>query len=632
MTVPPGIGQQFTCKFTSLMNFAQLRAELPLNGLTFSKTLNAPGAWQATLPVEDLGIRRSAWQEATAVNRTALWVDVGGALLYGGMVQQRKYTMSTGQLTLSGNDFCGYLSQRLQANDYKEYRSWATTGASALEIANTVISQALERAYSIPIRTAVSAVGPEKRYWITFSAPETQQQTVASILSQLQELGYLTGIDYACDVAFSAKGVPEATITLSYPRRGSGTPVVIDLSGATELEYDEDGTQQADRIVEQAGATIDRTGAGQWAPTRDAGYPLLEAEVSHTALAPSEATAAVLRAYVEGSLAARAYPLTAPVVTLPMFGSPSIFELNVGDDVILRIPKVAGAQPLTNPRFPEGLEAPFRIVRIDCEVPDQGVPTMALTLNIPLGLAPAEPPELDREAKEAKEKEELEKREKEKKEQEEKEAEAKKEAEEKEKEAIEKEEAENLEKAEEAEAIAKEAEEAAAIAKTEAEAEGNARKEKEAQKAKEEAEAIKHKAEKHRIKIKGRKEGKGKGKHKAEVEREKEEVGGIKEEAERSKVGAEIIKLPSGGSYRLKIITNTAGEESATGVVQEVEGPGLVTIILLNEFAINIKVDGKLLLSRTLKANSSVTFMVEKKYSVAGGGNILGFYQPVAVV
>jgi hypothetical protein len=113
------------------------------------------------------------------------------------------------------------------------------------------------------------------------------------------------------------------------------------------------------------------------------------------ALAPSDDPGAMLTAFLHGLLAVSAYPLLAPVVTLPMFGAAeggagglSIFDLTVGDDVVLRIPRAIGELPSNNPRFPNGLpetnaQVFFRITRIDCEVPDDGVPVMKLTLNLP---------------------------------------------------------------------------------------------------------------------------------------------------------------------------------------------------------------------------------------------------------
>jgi hypothetical protein len=383
-----------TYKFTDLFKFRTL-AELPLNAVTFSKCVNAAGPWAATLNIEDLQVQRSNWLAATDENKTALWVDIDGTLVYGGICQNRKYTLSKGQVALSGTDFCGYTSQRRQAANYTRYtdpegHKWSTKpGAAVLRIAYYVLKQAFEKKYSIPIRVVTEGVTPEE-YWQTFSAPIEQQKTLAAILSELQGLGYLVGIDYACDVFFE-NGRPVAQITLSYPRRG-GDATTLEVSSLTELEYDGDGSGQGNIIAELAGGTSARTYEVEWKKALEEGYPLYELVESHSSTSDSEESANFLAAYAAGDLSMYAYPTTAPVATLPLFGTPSIFDLTVGADTTLLIPKVAGAQPGSNPRFPEGLKYLFRSSRIDVTIPDEGVPTMALTLNTLPNLFPVQPP------------------------------------------------------------------------------------------------------------------------------------------------------------------------------------------------------------------------------------------------
>jgi hypothetical protein len=395
------IDPRITCRFAGLLSFSPI-ADLPLNGLSFSKVLNGVGPWAGSLPVEDPDVRGTAWINATAPNLTSMWVDIDETLVYGGRSLSRQYQLSAGKVALGGTDFCGYFAQRLQAKDYTAYldpdgHAWATTGAPALRIAYYVLSQALAKRFSIPIKIVASGAEAGVGFWLTISMPGAQQQTLASILSQMQELGYMVGIDYAQDVAY-VEGKLTATCTLSYPRRGSeAEPLTIDLSQALDLQYDEDGTEQADRVVVQAGATRVRSKGDVWGPSQVAGYPLLETQVSHTALAPLQKgiEGAALAAYVSGELTTKAYPLVAPTVTLPMFGEPSILELDVGQEVYLESPKGEGDLPPDNPRFPNGLKQLFRIVRIDCSVPDEGVPTMTLTLNIPAFQTPVEPPETE---------------------------------------------------------------------------------------------------------------------------------------------------------------------------------------------------------------------------------------------
>jgi hypothetical protein len=404
--VPAGVDHSVTYKFTDIFRFDQLLAELPLaDTTTFSLVTNGTGPWAGTLDIEDLQVQESNWIRATQKWRAAMWVDIDGQLVYGGPVTGRKYDEVTGKVSLSGSDFCVYLSQRVQAVDYKEYTDpeghkwWEDPGAPVPRIAYYLLKQALEKQYSVPIDIAVDETVVDEEYWITFVAPITQQQYLASMLTQLQQLGYLVGVDYAADVEYVA-GVPSVTITLSYPRRGSTTslPVIETSAPAGSMEYDEDGTQMGNRVIEQTGTIVSEDASdiasGEWGPAMsEEGYPLLEKVVSHAALSSTAASAKVLQAYVAADLATYAYPLLAPVVPLPMFGTPSLDELTpVGGDVMLKIPTAAGDVPPNNPRFPSGLEYRFRNVRLDCSIPSEGVPTMSATLNIPPGTVPPVPP------------------------------------------------------------------------------------------------------------------------------------------------------------------------------------------------------------------------------------------------
>jgi hypothetical protein len=565
--------------------------------------------------------------EATAVNRSALWVDIDGVLFYGGRTLGRKYGMSQGIASLTGSDFSGYTAQRLQAKDYGVYtdpdgHEWWRTGAPALKIAFWTLKDAMEKAYSIPIKIVAEGSEAKESYWVTFSAPEEQHQTLGSILSQMQGMGYPIGIDYASDVSY-VSGRPTATITLSYPRRGAPFTVaskVIDLANALDLEYDEDGTQQADSIVEQAGALLVRSSEGIWVPTREAGYPLLEAMISHPATAPSSLPGAALEAYVSGDLATLAYPLTAPVITLPLFGNPSIFEIDVGDDVQLRIPVVAGDQPPTNPRFPSGLTVVMRIVRIDVTIPDEGIATMVITLNLPPSAVPVEPPEETTEGRKAKEEESAELNKEQEKAAKEKEEEAAKEATEQE----EKEDSERKKIAEEAlaeaEAAKKAAEEAAAEAltkkvKDEAEA-AKAAAEAAAEAARKAAEAA---AEKSADKARRKQEAK---EHRQAAERAKHEAEAAKRAAEHAKEENKEVErvkeeiAAASVKTKLHVNTNASGLSGGSEEERTVELPSLVCLTFLAEGNVNIKVDGvPVYIGVLVKVGGSVAFMAEKGFS-----------------
>jgi len=129
MSTPEGIDHVIVCQFTGIARvghengFAELKAELPLHDLAYARVLNGAGEWSGTLDVEDPAIRDTEWLRATSPYRTAMWVVIDGLLKYGGLVTGRKYTMSTGKVELTGADFWTYLSQRLQARDYANWKS-----------------------------------------------------------------------------------------------------------------------------------------------------------------------------------------------------------------------------------------------------------------------------------------------------------------------------------------------------------------------------------------------------------------------------------------------------------------------------------------------------------------------------
>lgn len=397
--MPPLIGDHtITYKFTDLLRFETI-AELPLKGATFSKVVSGVGPWGGTLNVEDPGMRRANFGAATAVGKTAMWIDVDGALIYGGLVTKRVYDPTSGIITLSGSDFAQYLAMRLQAFDYENYtdaegHKWAETGAPVLAIAYTILKQAMTVVNSIPVKIVRTGITAEKLNWITFSAPRAQEQTLASILSQLQELGFMVGVDYAADVEY-VDGRPSVAVTLAYPRRGAQgkgpTTPVIEMTSATDWGWEEDSSQQATAIVEQAGATSLRSSPGEWEPATEAGYPLYEACITHPALAPTESPEQQLVAYLQGSLATNAFPFTIPSATIPMFETPGLLSLDAGDNALLRVTKSAGNLPPSCPIFVEGLELLSRIVRMDCVIPDEGVPTIDLTFNPPPSFQPVTP-------------------------------------------------------------------------------------------------------------------------------------------------------------------------------------------------------------------------------------------------
>ena len=247
--------------------------------------------------------------------------------------------------------------------------------------------------------------------WLSPSFPIAQRQSVQQIVSTLASSGFGTGFDFGIDPSWSGPpgSVPEFQLTFSYPTRGrtvGATGLIIDLAQGTDYEWDEDATQSMNSIYATASGTGASAGASgnsglpvgtpinvvEFAAV-DAGYPLMEATVSNTEINTQDA----LLASALGSLGQLMWPVVAPVITLPMFSNgtyPQIGDFIMGDNIRVSMPtddrfpggmntNLATPQPQTG-----GFDIYMRVIAVTYTIPDEGLPTMALTMNMPLSAAP----------------------------------------------------------------------------------------------------------------------------------------------------------------------------------------------------------------------------------------------------
>jgi hypothetical protein len=389
----------------------QLIAELPVTDLSMTLAMNGAGPWRCSLPVEDPRVAALGWRLATIPYQTAMWLDINGVLIGGGPVLGRKYTLSQQAVKLNGAEPGCYFANRLQAQDYANYtdangNEWASGGAPAIEIGYTLMYDALNttsttggalspyNAYSLPITLVQDGTAAAADY-VTATFPLTQRQTIQSMLTQLTGMSYQVGFDWIHTPTYVG-GLPSMICALYYPRVGlaaGASTARIDLAAVLDFEYDEDASVMSNGIVEMLGASGGVSSENYTAASFATGWPLLEQVVSHASFSPAQLPAAVLAAFLAADLAQYSYPVTVATVTLPLFNSMlPLGSFTIGQDVELNVYGAAGSQAPTNPRFPKGLSYWFRIVRCDINIPSYGVPTMALTLNIPPNTTPIQPP------------------------------------------------------------------------------------------------------------------------------------------------------------------------------------------------------------------------------------------------
>lgn len=379
-----------TYLFTDLNG--KLNAEMPCTSVSWTQMLNNAGTWQGTLNVEDPVVAANDWVKFTDPNLTMVWVDVNGVLVWGGVIDQQNYTMSQQTVQIHATDPIGYLADRIQAADYST--QWATVPFAAANIAYQMITDALSAANSLPVDVGLYGSTPNN-YWVTFAAPKSQQQSIGSLISQMQSLGYMVGFDLACDYQY-VDGVPLCTISLAYPRRGrvaGTTGLLLDLADALEVVWPKDGTQQAMKVVEMATSTGGVSQSGVWEAAMSVdGYPLLEKMVSHASFSGVSEPQPVLDAYVADDLALSAYPVITPVVTIDTLSDPVIGSYRLGDDFrVISAPR-SGPLPPACPRFPNGLDVYLRLIQTSTTIKEEGVSTTAFTLAMPPTTTPQRPP------------------------------------------------------------------------------------------------------------------------------------------------------------------------------------------------------------------------------------------------
>lgn len=374
----------FTYLFADLVT-NRILGSLPLTGVTFSSPLNGAGELNGTLKMTDRRVKKALAGLGSQAGgllqpaRTAIYVDYGGVLLWGGVYWSDDYDNTSGELTLRAQDFWSYLGSR------KVVWSAAFTEVDQLIIAASLVDTA-QAAVGGDIGVTVPAVTSGQN--VTLTVDPNQQTTLESVFQTLATQSGGLGFDYMVDVAYDSSGNPAKSLTLSYPRRGriaGSTGLVFDCNNrwAQGVRWQRDGTATGNTVYGTGAGVGPPDASGQNSPLRstqswpqliDAGYPLLEQSLQR----PDVISQDMLDGLTLSALVAVAFPPIVPQTShsidmrAPVFGS-----WLVGDDA--RLVLDAGSQDL----FPGGADSYWRIVKQQVNVADEGVSTVELTWNAP---------------------------------------------------------------------------------------------------------------------------------------------------------------------------------------------------------------------------------------------------------
>lgn len=348
------------------------QAELPMRGVTFESRLNEVGSFTGHLPIADPQIAKLQPWTQTPGGRTALYVDRGGRLVWGGIVVTRRYSQggqaggSAFALEVGASEFMWGFDKRVIAADA------VFTNAEQMTIPGGLINTA-QAVRNGNIGVLVPSF-PASGVLRTQTWAGSERKTVGQAIRDLAQLDQ--GFDWAILVDYGqggqAAGVPGKQLALGYPRLG----VTYTASGwefefpgnVVDYVWPEDSSQQAITAYVQGAGTGSAmvTSTNTVTGLLDAGYPQLDQVFQ----AKDQTDPAVIAARAVAAAKAYSSPVTLLTLMVRADLDPVLGSYNVGDDCLVRI---------TSPQFPAsgglpGYTGYWRIVGIRVQPQDDTQP------------------------------------------------------------------------------------------------------------------------------------------------------------------------------------------------------------------------------------------------------------------
>ncbi len=362
------------------MNTGQKLTDVQPTGLSFTTAKNQAGPFQFTLPIGSQAKARAAAPilAASATTPVIITISTGQLIVYAGIVWSVDRTKKDMSVPVAGKSLTSYFEHLRIASDYGATRY--PSGVATTTLMDTVITEAQAQpgAWSgLTPQVIMSAAGVTPLTFIP-SYAAAQRTMVSQTLSDVTSMVTpgLGGVDYH-EYYQWVGGQPQFTLRILCPRSGrqkDASGLCIDLSKATDWSWPTD--------LSQMGTTIDAVGEGSGGvqpvgtattaiPVGGLGQPPLMHLVEQYSRI---ADVSQLTAVAQGLATLYGQPVSAPTVTIPWDYKPMpLGSFVTGDDVHVTSPVCQ--------QWPAGLDVWMQIVSCQVAVPDDGLPTMILTLN-----------------------------------------------------------------------------------------------------------------------------------------------------------------------------------------------------------------------------------------------------------
>jgi hypothetical protein len=346
-------------------------AELPLTGVGFTQQLNQAGTFSGHLLLSGLNAAAFNIDASTIPGKCGIYVDRNGILVWGGVIWGRTYNSTEQTLSFTAREWISYFERR---------RITTTTNFSntdQLVIAKTLIEDAQNEPYGdigILYNTAgqtSSGVLVDRVYY------DYELKTVFNAIQDLSRQD--DGFDFDIDIEYDGiTGLPTKAFNTYFPRSGTAydpndpEAVVFQFpaGNVVEYEYPEDGSIAANTIYALgAGSNEGKLiSIAQNSAFLLDGWPLLEDQANYSDITDQT----VLDELASAQVIAVSYPPTTIKMVVPPYVVPEYGTYEVGDDARVMI---------YDNRFPEGLDAIYRIVGISVQPGEDGPERATLTLT-----------------------------------------------------------------------------------------------------------------------------------------------------------------------------------------------------------------------------------------------------------
>lgn len=346
----------------------EIVGELPLTGVAFTQQLNQAGTLTGHLLLSGMTTAQFNVNQSTTPARTAIYVDRNGDLIWGGVIWGRSYNSADQTLSITAREFESYFERRriTQTVDFQNI--------DQLVIARTLMTDAQSVAsgdIGVIVGTETSGVLISRTYYY---------YEIKGVYPALQDLSRAeNGFDFNIQVSYDPiTNEPLKTLVLGYPRSGTIYDIndpealvfIFPAGNIVEYEYPEDGAIAAN-VVYALGAGSNEgkllESAQDTALLAD-GWPLLEEQANYSDVTDS----AYLQELATGQVLAVAYPPTTIKIVVPAYVTPELGSYSIGDDARLII---------TDERFPNTLDAVYRIVGLSVQPGEDGPERVTITLT-----------------------------------------------------------------------------------------------------------------------------------------------------------------------------------------------------------------------------------------------------------